>query len=73
VWLKPVLVCRVRFTEWTKDGHLRYPAFEGWRGDKLPGEVVREAPHSSTWRPTSALAPYFVGVRRSFGPAASFL
>jgi ATP dependent DNA ligase-like protein len=29
VWLKPVLVCQVRFTEWTMDGHLRHPAFQG--------------------------------------------
>jgi bifunctional non-homologous end joining protein LigD len=27
VWLKPLLVCQVRFTEWTMDGHLRHPAF----------------------------------------------
>jgi bifunctional non-homologous end joining protein LigD len=32
VWLKPVLSCQVRFTEWTADGHLRHPIFEGWRG-----------------------------------------
>jgi bifunctional non-homologous end joining protein LigD len=30
VWLKPMLVCRVRFTEWTADGHLRHPCFEGF-------------------------------------------
>ena len=33
VWLKPVLVCRVRFTEWTRDGHLRHPAFDGFRDE----------------------------------------
>jgi bifunctional non-homologous end joining protein LigD len=31
VWLKPMLVCAVRFTEWPDDGHLRHPLFEGWR------------------------------------------
>jgi bifunctional non-homologous end joining protein LigD len=30
VWLKPLLVCSVRFTEWTGDGHLRAPSFDGW-------------------------------------------
>jgi bifunctional non-homologous end joining protein LigD len=30
VWIKPLLVCRVRFTEWTDDRHLRAPSFEGW-------------------------------------------
>jgi bifunctional non-homologous end joining protein LigD len=42
VWLKPVLLCRVRFTEWTSDGHLRHPSFEGLRDDKDPREVVLE-------------------------------
>ncbi|HEY6989863.1 MAG TPA: non-homologous end-joining DNA ligase [Bryobacteraceae bacterium] len=28
-WLKPVLLCEVSFTEWTEDGHIRHPSFEG--------------------------------------------
>ena len=47
VWLNPVLVCRVRFTEWTGDGHLRHPAFEGLREDKDPRKIVRETPNGS--------------------------
>jgi bifunctional non-homologous end joining protein LigD len=42
VWLKPVLVCRVRFTEWTNDGHLRHPCYEGLREDRNAREVVPE-------------------------------
>ena len=41
VWLKPVLVCQVRFTEWTEEGHLRHPAFLALRDDKPAQEVVR--------------------------------
>jgi bifunctional non-homologous end joining protein LigD len=41
-WLKPRLVCEVRFTEWTRDGGLRHPAFLGLREDKPAGEVIRE-------------------------------
>ena len=41
VWLKPELVCRVRFTEWTMDGHLRHPAFEGREPDKAAREVTK--------------------------------
>jgi bifunctional non-homologous end joining protein LigD len=41
-WLKPKLVCQVRFAEWTHDGHLRQPAFLGLRQDKPPKEVIRE-------------------------------
>ncbi|MBW8781394.1 MAG: non-homologous end-joining DNA ligase [Verrucomicrobia bacterium] len=42
-WLKPSLVCQVRFNEWTRDGLLRQPVFLGLRDDKRPHEVVREA------------------------------
>jgi bifunctional non-homologous end joining protein LigD len=41
-WLQPKLVCQVRFAEWTRDGHLRQPAFLALREDKDPIEVVRE-------------------------------
>jgi bifunctional non-homologous end joining protein LigD len=41
-WVKPALVCQVRFTEWTSDGHLRQPVFLGLREDKSPREVVKE-------------------------------
>ncbi|HWI56300.1 MAG TPA: ATP-dependent DNA ligase, partial [Bacillota bacterium] len=43
-WLEPQLVCQVRFAEWTRDQHLRQPAFLGLREDKKPAEVVRERP-----------------------------
>lgn len=41
-WVKPELVCQVRFTEWTRDGALRHPAFEGLREDKPAKKVTRE-------------------------------
>ncbi len=41
-WVRPELVVEVRFAEWTPDGRLRHPAFEGLRDDKDPAEVVRE-------------------------------
>lgn len=42
-WLKPELVCQVRFAQWTRDHHLRQPAFLGLREDKAPTDVVRES------------------------------
>ena len=42
VWLKPELVARIEFTEWTPDGHLRHSRFVGLREDKASREVVRE-------------------------------
>jgi bifunctional non-homologous end joining protein LigD len=41
-WVKPELVCQVRFTEWTSDGLLRHPVFLGLRRDKSARDVVRE-------------------------------
>ena len=45
-WVNPILVAEVAFTEWTDDGTLRHPSFQGLRADKLATEVVREEPVS---------------------------
>jgi bifunctional non-homologous end joining protein LigD len=42
VWLEPSLVCEVAYAEWTKDGRLRHPSFQGSREDKMAIEVTRE-------------------------------
>ncbi|MEO8548558.1 MAG: non-homologous end-joining DNA ligase, partial [Kofleriaceae bacterium] len=41
-WVEPKLVVEVQFGEWTRDGRLRHPSFQGLRRDKKPKEVVRE-------------------------------
>ena len=41
-WLRPILVCQVKFSEWTSDGRLRQPVFLGLRDDKNAAEVIRE-------------------------------
>jgi bifunctional non-homologous end joining protein LigD len=41
-WVKPELVGEIEFTEWTSDGSLRHPSFQGLREDKPAKEVVRE-------------------------------
>jgi len=43
-WLKPKLVCQIKFAEWTRDAKLRQPVFLGLREDKDASEVVREVP-----------------------------
>jgi len=43
-WVKPELVAQVSFSEWTSDGKLRHPAFQGLREDKAADTVVRERP-----------------------------
>jgi bifunctional non-homologous end joining protein LigD len=41
-WVEPKLVAEIGFTEWTRDGRLRHPRFQGLRDDKSATEVVRE-------------------------------
>ncbi len=41
-WVKPKLICEVSYAEWTSDGILRQPIFQGLRNDKSPEEVTRE-------------------------------
>jgi bifunctional non-homologous end joining protein LigD len=41
-WVEPRLVGQVAFSEWTTDGQLRHPRYQGLRDDKDPGDVVRE-------------------------------
>jgi bifunctional non-homologous end joining protein LigD len=45
-WAKPKLIAEVTFTEWTSDGSIRHPSFQGLRQDKKPEEVVRELPEN---------------------------
>jgi bifunctional non-homologous end joining protein LigD len=44
VWLKPKLACEVEYTEWTRDGRLRHPSFQGLREDKPASDVRRDVP-----------------------------
>lgn len=41
-WVKPELVCTVKFTSWTDDNRLRAPVFLGLRNEVDPEDVVRE-------------------------------
>jgi bifunctional non-homologous end joining protein LigD len=46
-WVKPELVCEVEFTEWTRDGRLRHPSFQGLREDKSAKTITRDIPLAS--------------------------
>ena len=41
-WVAPRLVCEVAFSEWTEDGRLRHPSFQGLRADKPAKDIIRE-------------------------------
>lgn len=43
-FVQPTLVAEIGFTEWTTEGKLRHPRFEGLRFDKDPHVVMREKP-----------------------------
>ena len=55
-WVKPSLVAQVKFGEWTTDGRMRHPSFEGLREDKPPEEVVREMPTPEKGSPSPSPA-----------------
>lgn len=47
-WVRPELVCEMSFSEWTSDGRMRQPVFEGLRPDKKPTAVHHEKPATIT-------------------------
>ncbi len=40
-WVKPELVCNVKFMEWTKDNSLRHPVYQGLREDLSAEEIKK--------------------------------
>ena len=47
IWVKPKLVCEVRYQELTKEGIMRHPSFQGLREDKSAAEVKTEAANNT--------------------------
>ncbi|MEJ7740582.1 MAG: DNA ligase D [Chitinophagaceae bacterium] len=43
-WVKPELVCEVRYQELTSEGIMRHASFQGLREDKQPKEIIKEEP-----------------------------
>jgi bifunctional non-homologous end joining protein LigD len=41
-WVRPELVAQVEFSNWTGDGLLRHPSFQGLREDKAPTTVTHD-------------------------------
>jgi len=42
VWVEPALVCDVDYAQWTREGRLRHPSYQGLRDDLDPRSVVRQ-------------------------------
>ena len=43
-WVRPELVVSVRYSEWSPDGTLRFPIFNGLRPEVHPAEAIRHRP-----------------------------
>jgi bifunctional non-homologous end joining protein LigD len=43
-WVAPRHVAQLQFTEWTADGKLRHPSFQGLREDKGAADIGQDAP-----------------------------
>ncbi len=41
-WLKPELICEVKFSEWTNSGSMRHPVYKGLRSNKIVKEITEE-------------------------------
>ena len=46
-WVRPELVCAVKFNSWTDDNRLRGPVFLGLRDDQAPEDCIRETPSAA--------------------------
>jgi bifunctional non-homologous end joining protein LigD len=44
VWLKPELICEVKFSMWTNAGMMRHPVFKALREDKFKHEIKKDIP-----------------------------
>ena len=70
-WVSPSLVAQVTFTQWTRDGVLRHPVYDGLRGDKRPDEVRRAALRPSPDRAAAGAAARSRGARAPSGARAA--
>jgi bifunctional non-homologous end joining protein LigD len=71
-WVKPELVAEVAFTEWTRDGRVRHPAFLGLRSDKPASAIRVDRPvpaELAVAKPSSRAVATRAGRQRSAPPA----
>jgi ATP-dependent DNA ligase len=79
VWVKPIIISEVKFTEWTRDDRLRHPVFIGLREDKNPtgwgpaGVFEAETNSSSSAKCCCIVVrPQIQASPSSFEPVASY-
>ena len=57
IWVRPEVVCEVKFASWTEDGRLRAPVFLGLRTDVEAKETVRETAAPAEEKSTPDVRP----------------
>jgi len=70
-FVRPELVCNVRFTEWTDHGGIRQPSFLGLAEDADPHQCIYQGPGASSEPPPDAGDDEAAGRRGSAGVKAS--
>ena len=66
-WVKPKLVARVGFTQWTRDGILRNPVYNGLRDDVRPAAVRHDDHRPAADPPPTGARPRVAPGRRGRG------
>ncbi|WP_026914273.1 DNA ligase D [Christiangramia portivictoriae] len=57
-WVRPELICEIKFSEWTENGRMRHPVYKGLRDDKSINDVqnsTKQAPQKSSKSSSNAL------------------
>ena len=62
-WVRPELVCQVKYTEWTQDHRLRAPVYLGLRNDVKPKQVELEEPEPAESKGRQAVGSH--GIREA--------
>lgn len=65
-WVKPELICEVKFSQWTTDKQMRHPVFMGLREDKTPKQVTQEEPKERLTK------PQFTHLEKVYWPKAGY-
>lgn len=64
-WVKPQLVCEASFLEWTSEGLMRHPSFEGLREDKPAKNVRKETAKHSRGGPGAKMSDQPIKIKGS--------
>ncbi|MDO5576318.1 MAG: hypothetical protein Q4F84_04510, partial [Fibrobacter sp.] len=56
-WVKPCLVCEIKFSEWTNDNLMRHPVFEKIKDNCNPKTIQKKSQHKCSQKFTNSPLP----------------